>query len=51
MNPQLSAIIADAIAILKLKAAESFFREQYGKYLRGETSWAEFQTIVQNYQI
>lgn len=49
MNPQMSSTVFDAIALFELEAAEHFFREEHGKYLRNEQSWEEFQKKVQNY--
>lgn len=51
MNKEHSKIIQDAIAVLKLKAAEHYFHEEYGKYLRNEQSWDEFKAKIDAFEI
>lgn len=51
MNPEHSKIIQEAIFLLKLKAAEHYFHEEYGKYLRNEQSWDEFRTKIDAYDL
>jgi len=51
MTAEQSKIIQEAIFILKLKAAEHFFYEEYGKYLRHEQSWDEFRAKIDAFEV
>lgn len=51
MNKEQSAIIQDAIFMLKLKAAEHYFHEEYGKYLRGEQSFDEMRQKIDKFEM
>lgn len=44
-----SKVINEALSFLKLKVAEYFFYEEYGKYLRGEQSWNEFIARIDDF--
>ena len=39
-------LVEVAMAELKIAAARARFREEYGKYLRGEQTWEEFAEII-----
>lgn len=44
-----SPIIQKALNYLKIKSSERFFYDEYGKYLRSEQSWEEFEGKINSF--